>query len=74
MITAANANLSRPELPLNGATNPSSTQQGTNPGCFANAPDIGGPLAFSSPDTPGMPAPSARTALTSVANSVDWAA
>ena len=34
----------------------------TTPGSFANRPQIGGPLAFSSPDTPGMPAPSARTA------------
>ena len=32
------------------------------PGSFANPPEIGGPLAFSSPDTPGMPAPSRRTA------------
>jgi phosphomethylpyrimidine synthase len=36
--------------------------QGTNPGSFANAPDVGGPLTFSSPDTPGMPAPSTKTA------------
>jgi phosphomethylpyrimidine synthase len=34
----------------------------TTPGSFANAPDIGGPLMFSSPDTPGMPAPSSKTA------------
>jgi phosphomethylpyrimidine synthase len=39
-----------------------STSQGTNPGSFANAPDVGGPLTFSSPDTPGMPAPSEKTA------------
>jgi phosphomethylpyrimidine synthase len=42
--------------------NPSSLRDGTNPGSFANPPDIGGPLSFSSPDTPGMPPPSARTA------------
>ncbi|MEN8161075.1 MAG: phosphomethylpyrimidine synthase ThiC, partial [Myxococcota bacterium] len=36
--------------------------EGTNPGSFANAPDLGGPLSFSSPDTPGMPAPSEKTA------------
>jgi phosphomethylpyrimidine synthase len=42
--------------------NPSSLRDGTNPGSFANPPDIGGPLAFSSPDTPGMPPPSPRTA------------
>ena len=42
--------------------NPSSQGEGTNPGSFANPPDIGGPRSFSSPDTPGMPPPSARTA------------
>ncbi len=42
--------------------NPSSLREGTNPGSFANPPDIGGPLSFSSPDTPGMPPPSTRTA------------
>ncbi len=48
--------------PLHGAHNPSTRREGTTPGSFANAPDIGGPLSFSSPDTPGMPAPSAKTA------------
>jgi phosphomethylpyrimidine synthase len=48
--------------PLHGAHNPSSTLAGTTPGSFANRADVGGPLAFSSPDTPGMPAPSALTA------------
>ena len=48
--------------PLRGAANPSTTAAGTSPGSFANAAQIGGPLAFSSPDTPGMPAPSALTA------------
>jgi phosphomethylpyrimidine synthase len=42
--------------------NPSTEREGTNPGSFANSPEIGGPLAFSSPDTPGMPPPSTRTA------------
>ncbi len=41
---------------------PSSAAQGTTPGSFANPPQIGGPLSFSSPDTPGMPAPSEKTA------------
>lgn len=41
---------------------PSTRAQGTTPGSFANAPDIGGPLSFSSPDTPGMPQPSSQTA------------
>jgi len=50
------------ELPLHGAHNPSSTSQGTSPGSFARRADVGGPLAFSSPDTPGMPPPSDRTA------------
>jgi phosphomethylpyrimidine synthase len=42
--------------------NPSSRAQGTTPGSFANAPQIGGPRTFSSPDTPGMPEPSEKTA------------
>ncbi|MGH0033367.1 MAG: phosphomethylpyrimidine synthase ThiC, partial [Myxococcota bacterium] len=45
-----------------GGGNPSSGALGTTPGSFANAGDVGGPLAFSSPDTPGMPPPSAKTA------------
>jgi len=49
-------------LPLRGASNPSTLAEGTSPGSFAVAPDIGGARAFSSPDTPGMPAPSERTA------------
>ncbi|MFO0961631.1 MAG: phosphomethylpyrimidine synthase ThiC [Phycisphaerales bacterium] len=56
---------SRPEsytLPLHGAHNPSSESQGTTPGSFALAAQVGGPRAFSSPDTPGMPEPSAKTA------------
>ncbi len=50
------------DLPLHGAKNPSSAQAGTAPPSFALRPDIGGPLAFSSPDTPGMPLPSGKTA------------
>jgi len=42
-------------LPILGADNPSSKREGTNPGSFANAPQIGAPLSFSSPDTPKMP-------------------
>ncbi|MSR18789.1 MAG: phosphomethylpyrimidine synthase ThiC [Phycisphaerales bacterium] len=49
-------------LPLRGAHNPSSRNLGTSRGSFALAPQVGGPLAFSSPDTPGMPLPSERTA------------
>jgi phosphomethylpyrimidine synthase len=49
-------------LPIRGAFNPSSAAAGTTPGSFAQRADIGGPLTFSSPDTPGMPAPSAKTA------------
>ncbi len=52
----------RYSLPLHGAFNPSTAEQGTTPGSFARKADIGGPLAFSSPDTPGMPAPSTKTA------------
>ncbi len=49
-------------LPWRGAANPSTEAEGTNPGSFANPSDVGGPLTFSSPDAPGMPTPSARTA------------
>ena len=52
----------RNPLPLRGAVNPSSRSAGTSPGSFANAADLGGPLSFSSPDTPGMPAASGKTA------------
>ncbi len=48
------------ELPLRGAQNPGN--DGTNPGSFALAPNLGGPRAFASPDTPGMPQPSEKTA------------
>ncbi len=41
---------------------PSSSGAGTTPGSFARAGAVGTPLAFSSPDTPGMPAPSEQTA------------
>ncbi len=51
-----------PDLPLRGAANPSTGREGTNPGSFAQASQVGGPLTFSSPDTPGMPAPSDKTA------------
>jgi phosphomethylpyrimidine synthase len=50
------------QLPLRGAHNPTTLGEGTTPGSFALAADVGGPLAFSSPDTPGMPAPSDKTA------------
>ncbi|MBM4360450.1 MAG: phosphomethylpyrimidine synthase ThiC, partial [Deltaproteobacteria bacterium] len=50
------------ELPLRGAENPSSRGDGTNPGSFANRANVGGTHAYSSPDSPGMPAPSDKTA------------
>ncbi len=47
-------------------SNPSSQNAGTTPGSFARtpqiAPDVRGRLTFSSPDAPGMPAPSDKTA------------
>jgi phosphomethylpyrimidine synthase len=49
-------------LPLRGAANPGRDPSVTTPGSFALAPDLGGPLMFASPDTPGMPAPSDKTA------------
>ncbi len=45
-----------------GAHNPSTSGAGTTPGSFARAADVGGPHAFASPDTPGMPSPSPLTA------------
>ncbi len=63
MVRAESAAETRPyDLPLHGAGNPSTALQGTSPGSFARRADLGGPYAFSSPDTPGMPAPSDRTA------------
>lgn len=53
------------ELPPLGQ-NPSTRASGTTPGSFANPPQIqpgrAGALTFSSPNTPGMPAPSDLTA------------
>ncbi len=49
-------------LPLLGAANPSTRADGTNPGSFANPPDLGGARTYSSPDSPGMPEPSTKTA------------
>jgi phosphomethylpyrimidine synthase len=53
---------SRSSVPLRGGLNPGRTPNVTTPGSFANPPDLGGPLMFSSPDAPGMPAPSSKTA------------
>jgi phosphomethylpyrimidine synthase len=50
------------QLPVHGAFNPGADDKATTPGSFANKADIGGPRMFSSPDTPGMPAPSDKTA------------
>jgi phosphomethylpyrimidine synthase len=62
MITTATTLGTSYDLPLHGAHNPSTAAQGTTPGSFAKRADIGGPYAFASPDTPGMPEPSAKTA------------
>ncbi len=56
------AEVSRFVPPLRGGMNPGRTAGVTTPGSFANAPDVGGPLMFSSPDAPGMPAASGKTA------------
>ena len=53
--------MTRYSIPATGG-NPSSRAQGTTPGSFANAARVGTAWAFSSPDAPGMPAPSERTA------------
>ena len=59
-----NINRDRTLPPL--GSNSSSSAQGTTPGSFANPPRVGpgvaGATTFSSPDTPGMPPPSRRTA------------
>jgi len=52
----------RPSLPTHGAANPGNDPSVTTPGSFALAPDVGGPLMFASPDTPGMPAASEKSA------------
>jgi phosphomethylpyrimidine synthase len=57
-----NVTLPLQPLPLHGAANPSTHREGTSPGSFARAADVGGPYAYSSPDTPGMPPPSEKTA------------
>ena len=49
-------------LPIHGAFDPGSDASAPTPGSFAHKADIGGPYTFSSPDTPGMPAPSKKTA------------
>ncbi|MFM7057380.1 MAG: phosphomethylpyrimidine synthase ThiC, partial [Planctomycetota bacterium] len=53
-------------LPQIEAADPSSVHAGTTPGSFARAPRIApgraGALTFASPDTPGMPQPSEKTA------------
>src|SRR5690242_13106575 len=54
--------MTRPNLPLHGAANPSTTRAGTTPGAFALAAGLGGARTFASPDTPGMPQPSDKTA------------
>ncbi len=61
-VSTDSASESKFRPPNFGASNPGRTPNVTTPGSFANAPDIGGPRMFSSPDTPGMPAPSEKTA------------
>ena len=48
-------------VPTRGAGNPGDVGV-TTPGSFANQPQIGRPMTFSSPDTPGMPEASPFTA------------
>jgi phosphomethylpyrimidine synthase len=49
-------------MPIHGAENPSTESQGTAPESFALKANIGGSTTYSSPDTPGMPLPSSKTA------------
>ena len=62
MISPGHSSHPAHSIPHHGAQNPSSTAAGTTPGSFARAAEIGGPRTFSSPDTPGMPEPSSKTA------------
>jgi phosphomethylpyrimidine synthase len=62
MPETATRSMSKHPLPLHGAVNPGREPGVTTPGSFALAADVGGPLMFASPDTPGMPAPSTKTA------------
>ena len=56
--------------------NPSSQAQGTSPGSFSLMPKIAngrtGRWTFASPDTPGMPQPSDKTAKPSTASKKDY--
>ncbi len=61
-LTAADAAMYRAALPTQGADDPSTHGAGTTPGSFALPANVGGPLMYASPDTPGMPPPSDRTA------------
>ncbi|MDP1660792.1 MAG: phosphomethylpyrimidine synthase [Phycisphaerales bacterium] len=54
--------LHRFRAPTHGARNPGNEPTATTPGSFALRHDVGGPRMFASPDTPGMPAPSEKTA------------
>jgi phosphomethylpyrimidine synthase len=49
-------------IPLVGAANPGHDASVTTPGSFALKADIGGPRMFASPDAPGMPGVSDKTA------------
>ncbi len=62
MISRPDASADRTwQLPPLGQS-PSTHRQGTSPPSFALPPRIGTPWTFASPDTPGMPAPSDKTA------------
>ena len=50
------------KVPLRGAANPGNDTSVTTPGCFALPADLGGARMFASPDAPGMPQPSDKTA------------
>ncbi len=61
-MTISTSPLHRFRPPTHGARNPGNEPTATTPGSFALAHDVGGALMFASPDTPGMPAPSTKTA------------
>ena len=61
-MTISASPLHRFRAPTHGAHNPGNEPTATTPGSFALRHDVGGPRMFASPDTPGMPAPSEKTA------------
>src|SRR5689334_17439906 len=63
MSSSMQAGTDRPFTLPDLGDNPSTEKQGTTPGSFANRGRVGTAWTYSSPDTPGMPQPSEKTAM-----------